>query len=89
MIGGWVPLVVGLVGMWLTLMGFLGGMVVERIRFDRHRTSVLYRLHSAEARLHDRLMAIEKAAMRGAERPAPREARRAPVGAAEGARAEP
>jgi hypothetical protein len=89
MIGRSVPRVVGLVGMWLTLMGFLGGMAVERIRFDQHRTSVLNRLHAAEARLHDRLMAIEKAAMRAAERSAPREGGRAPVAAVERTSAAP
>jgi hypothetical protein len=37
---------------------------VERIRFDQQRTSVLTRLSAAQARLHDRLMALETSAMR-------------------------
>jgi hypothetical protein len=70
MTGRRVPPVVGVVGMWLALMGFLGGMAVERIRFDQHRTSVLDRLRAAESRLHERLMAVEKAATRAADRSA-------------------
>jgi hypothetical protein len=64
MIGGRGPVMIGLAGLWLAVMGFLGGMVVERIRFDQQRTSVLTRLSAAQARLHDRLMALETPAMR-------------------------
>jgi polynucleotide 5'-kinase involved in rRNA processing len=48
--------------LYLGTVGFLGGMLVERIRFDRERASVLTRFATAEQRLHARLMALEREA---------------------------
>jgi Na+/glutamate symporter len=42
------------------VLGFLGGLLVERLLFDRQRTSVLTRVAAAEKRLHARLMEIER-----------------------------
>jgi hypothetical protein len=41
-------------------MGFLGGMLLDRVLFDRQRNSVLTRVAEAEKRLHARLMEIER-----------------------------
>jgi hypothetical protein len=50
---------IGLGCLYLGAVGFLSGMLVERIRFDLHRTAVLTRLAAAEQRLHARLMDLE------------------------------
>lgn len=41
-------------------MGVLSGMLIERLLYDRERTSVLIRVKQAEQRLHARLMEIER-----------------------------
>jgi hypothetical protein len=51
-------------------VGFLGGVLVERIRFDRERASVLERVAHAEQRLHARLMELERAQQRRGDRQA-------------------
>jgi len=51
--------VFGLTGLYLGALGFISGMVVERMRFDVRRTAVLRELSHAERRLHDRLMSLE------------------------------
>jgi hypothetical protein len=38
--------------LYLTVLGFLTGVVVERVRFDRQRTTVLQRLAATQERLH-------------------------------------
>ena len=55
-----VAVVIGLAGIYLGIMGFLSGMVVERIRFDARRNAVLTSLASAEQRLHARLLNFER-----------------------------
>ncbi len=52
-------LVLGM-GIYVGAIGFLGGVRVERIRFDRERASVLERVAHAEQRLHARLMELER-----------------------------
>jgi hypothetical protein len=52
-------------GLYLGAVCFLGGVLVERIRFDRERASVLTRFATAEQRLHARLMALEREAEPG------------------------
>ena len=47
------------VGSYLMGLGFLGGIMVERIRFDRQRTVILQRHDSAARRVHEQLMALE------------------------------
>ena len=47
-------------GLYVSAMGFLGGMLVERTRFDRERSRVLGRVATAEQRLHARLMELER-----------------------------
>ena len=41
-------------------VGFLSGMIVDRIRFDEARSSLLARLDEDSHRVHERLMAIER-----------------------------
>ena len=52
--------VVGGLGVYLVSLGFFGGIVVERIRFDRQRTTVVQRHEAAVRRVHDQLMALER-----------------------------
>jgi hypothetical protein len=47
-------------GLYLAILGFLAGMLVERMVFDQRRADVLSRLTSAERRLHGRLMDLER-----------------------------
>jgi hypothetical protein len=46
--------------LYLTVLGFLTGVVVERVRFDRQRTTVLQRLAATQERLHTHLMNLER-----------------------------
>jgi hypothetical protein len=60
--------------LYLAGLGFLTGMVVERVRFDRQRSILLQHLAATQERLHTHLMDLERprpAARRGddAERP--------------------
>ena len=41
-------------------VGFLSGMIVDRIRFDEVRSGLLARLDEDSHRVHERLMAIER-----------------------------
>ena len=52
-------LVLGL-GLYAIAVGFLAGMLLERVRFDLERAAVLTRVTMAEQRLHTRLMEIER-----------------------------
>jgi hypothetical protein len=45
--------------LYALLVGLLGGMLVERVQFDRARNQIFERFEAAEHRLHERLMAIE------------------------------
>lgn len=45
---------------YLGVMGFLAGMVVERMRFDHQRALVLQTLSAAQERLHAHLMDLER-----------------------------
>jgi hypothetical protein len=45
--------------LYALVVGLLGGMLVERIRFDHARNQTFERFEAAEHRLHERLMAIE------------------------------
>lgn len=53
-------------GLYAVTMSFLGGMLVERMRFDVERTRVLRRVADAEQRVHAHLMELERQAERGA-----------------------
>jgi hypothetical protein len=44
----------------MTGLGFLSGMVVERVRFDVRRNAVLTKLSEAGQQLHGRLMDLER-----------------------------
>ena len=46
--------------LYLTVFGFLTGMVVERTRFDRQRSTLLQHLAATQERLHTHLMDIER-----------------------------
>jgi hypothetical protein len=41
------------------IMGFLAGMVTDRIQYDARRSGVLARYERAVQRLHERLMDLE------------------------------
>jgi hypothetical protein len=56
--------VIGLGGLYLGALGFLSGMLVERMRFDVQRAATLRRLAATEDRLHARLMRLERRAER-------------------------
>ena len=47
-------------GLYAVVMGFLAGMLLERVRFDVEWASVLTRVATAEQRLHARLMDLER-----------------------------
>jgi hypothetical protein len=46
--------------LYLTGLGFLTGMIVERVRFDRQRSIVLHHLAATQERLHTHLMDLER-----------------------------
>jgi hypothetical protein len=46
--------------LYLTGLGFLTGMVVERVRFDRQRGILLQHLAATQERLHTHLMDLER-----------------------------
>ena len=41
-------------------VGFLSGMIVDRIRFDKSRSEILTRLEEDSQKVHQRLIAIER-----------------------------
>jgi hypothetical protein len=47
------------VATYLLCLGFLAGVLVERMRFDHARSAILARFEAATAKLHDRLMTLE------------------------------
>jgi hypothetical protein len=57
--------------LYLGILGFLAGMVVERMRFDPQRDAGLKSLPATERQLHTRLMDLERHAeppQRGGDR---------------------
>ena len=46
--------------LYLTGFGFLTGMAVERVRFDRQRSVLLQHLAATHERLHTHLMDLER-----------------------------
>jgi hypothetical protein len=57
-------LAIGFACLYLAVMGFLAGTMVERMRFDAQRSAVLSRLASAERQVRARLMDLEGDARR-------------------------
>lgn len=53
---------IGIGCLYLGVLGFLAGMVVERMRFDHQRAIVLESLTATEKQLHTRLMDLERQA---------------------------
>ena len=51
--------IVPVAALYLLVVGFLGGMIVDRIRFDETRSVLLARLEEDSQRVHQRLMAME------------------------------
>ena len=57
-----------MLGLYLLVMGFLGGMIVSAIRFDQRRAVMLSKLDDASTRVHAKLMLFEHDAARFAAR---------------------
>ena len=51
--------IVTVAALYLLVVGFLGGMIVDRVRFDASRSVLLTRLEQDTHRVHERLMALE------------------------------
>ena len=45
-------------GLYATGVGFLGGVAVDRMLFDRERNAAVHRLEDASRRLHDVLIDV-------------------------------
>jgi hypothetical protein len=54
--------IVGIVVVYLVSVGFLSGMLFDRIRFDASRAVLLKQLDEHTHRLHQRLMVMEREA---------------------------
>ena len=52
--------VIALVGMYLLFVGMLSGIVIEKMRFDRHRADILRRFDDALRNVQAYRMALEK-----------------------------
>ena len=52
--------IVTVAALYLLAVGFLSGMIVDRIRFDESRSGLLTKLEEDTHRVHERLMAIER-----------------------------
>jgi hypothetical protein len=52
--------IVTVAALYLLVVGFLSGMIVDRVRFDASRSVLLTRLEQDTRRMHERLMAIER-----------------------------
>ena len=57
-----------MLGVYLLVMGFLGGMIVSAIRFDQRRAVILSKLDDASTRVHAKLMRFEHDAARSTAR---------------------
>ena len=53
-------LIVPVAALYLLVVGFLSGMIVDRIRFDESRSGLLARLEEDSHSVHQRLMALER-----------------------------
>ena len=53
-------LLVTAVGLYLLAIGFLSGILAERIRFDETRSDLITKLEEDTQRVHERLMAMER-----------------------------
>jgi hypothetical protein len=53
-----------MLGAYLLVLGFLGGMLASAIRFDGQRAAILSELDDASARVHAQLMRLEHDAAR-------------------------
>ena len=51
--------IVTVAALYLLAVGFLSGMIVDRIRFDESRSGLLVRLEEDTHRVHQHLMAME------------------------------
>ena len=52
--------IVTVAALYLLVVGFLGGMIVDRVRFDASRSVLLTTLEQDTHRVHERLMALER-----------------------------
>jgi hypothetical protein len=52
--------IVIIAALYLLVVGFLSGMIADRIRFDETRSVLLATLEEDNHRVHERLMAIER-----------------------------
>jgi hypothetical protein len=52
--------IVTVAALYLLAVGFLSGMIADRIRFDESRSGLLEKLEEDTHRVHERLMAIER-----------------------------
>ena len=52
----------GGLSLYLLVLGFAGGMALERVRFDQERTAALHRYDEAGREWHGFLMAAERRA---------------------------
>jgi hypothetical protein len=52
--------IITLAALYLLVVGFLSGMIVDRIRFDESRSTLLARLGEDTQKVHQRLIAIER-----------------------------
>jgi len=52
--------IVIIAALYLLVVGFLGGMIVDRVRFAASRSVLLTRLEQDTHRVHERLMALER-----------------------------
>jgi hypothetical protein len=53
-----------LIGGYLVVVGFFGGVIVSAMRFDGQRAAVLAKLEAKSARVHSQLMRFEHDATR-------------------------
>ena len=52
--------IVTVAALYLLAVGFLSGMIADRIRFDESRSGLLEKLEKDTHGVHERLMAIER-----------------------------
>jgi hypothetical protein len=52
--------IVTVAALYLLAVGFLSGMIADRVRFDESRSGLLEKLEEDTHRVHERLMAIER-----------------------------
>jgi hypothetical protein len=52
-------IVIAVAGIYLLGLGFLAGIMVDRMRFDARRSATLRELEEAEQRVRARLMGVE------------------------------